>query len=76
LDNRVELLTPINDPDCRAQVLDDLDRCLADNTNSWVLRSDGSWERLSPGPGEEPRNVQRESMALALVRVAEAAAAQ
>ena len=76
LDNRVELITPIKDPDCRAEVLNDLERCLADNTNSWVLRSDGSWERLAPGPGEEPRNVQKESMALALARAAEAAAAQ
>ena len=76
LDNRVELITPIKDPDCRAEVLDDLERCLADNTNSWMLRSDGSWERLAPGPGEEPRNVQKEMMAIALARAAEAAAAQ
>ena len=76
LDNRVELITPIKDPDCRAEVLDDLERCLADNTNSWMLRSDGSWERLAPGPGEEPRNVQKEMMGIALARAAEAAAAQ
>ncbi len=76
LDNRVELIAPVKDPECRAEVLDDLDRCLADNTNSWVLRSDGSWERLSPGPGEEPRNVQKEMMGIALARAAEAAAAQ
>lgn len=78
LDNRVELITPVKDPDCRDQVLDDLERCLTDNTNSWALRADGSWERLAPGPGEEPRNVQKELMALALARVAaaEASAAQ
>ncbi len=73
LDNRVELVTPVHDPACKAEVLDILDRCLADNTGAWELRRDGSWERLEPSPGEA-RSVQRESMARALRRVAEAQA--
>ena len=39
--NRVELLTPVEDEDNRAQLADVLDRAFADNTNSWELGSDG-----------------------------------
>jgi polyphosphate kinase len=56
--NRVELLTPIEDPRIRADLLDVLDRSLADNTNAWELREDGSWVRRQPNG--EPRTVQRE----------------
>ena len=59
LDSRVELVTPIEDEVAKAQALDVLERCLADNTNSWVLDSTGTWSRLDP-EGGEPRNVQLE----------------
>lgn len=59
LDSRVELVTPIEDEVAKAQALDVLERCLADNTNSWVLDSTGTWSRLDP-EGGEPRNVQTE----------------
>ncbi len=59
LDSRVELVTPIDDDFARDQVLDVLERCFADNLNSWVLDSSGNWSRLSPEGGEE-RNVQEE----------------
>ena len=59
LDSRVELVTPIEDGVAKAQALDVLERCLADNTNSWVLDSSGNWSRLDP-EGGEPRNVQGE----------------
>ncbi len=58
--NRVELVTPIEDPRIRGQLMDVLDRCLADNTNAWVLNEDGSWTRRRPDGA--PRNVQRELM--------------
>ncbi|MFL5820169.1 MAG: polyphosphate kinase 1 [Solirubrobacteraceae bacterium] len=70
LDTRVELVTPIEDHALRADVLDTLDRCFADNTNAWDLRPDGTWERLAP-VGAEPHNVQRELMALHAQRAAE-----
>jgi polyphosphate kinase len=69
--NRVELVTPVADPRIRDQLLDVLDRCLADNTNAWVLNEDGTWIRRRPDG--EPRNVQRELMELHEARVAEAA---
>jgi polyphosphate kinase len=74
LDNRVELVAPVKDATCRDELLDTLDRCMADNTRSWDLRRDGTWARNRPGPGDEPRDVQRELMALAARRAAEGSA--
>jgi polyphosphate kinase len=56
--NRVELVAPIFDDKVRAELIDVLDRSLADNTNSWELGEDGDWTRRRPDG--EPRNVQRE----------------
>jgi polyphosphate kinase len=56
--NRVELVTPVDDAKLRAELMDVLDRSLADNTNAWVLGSDGEWSRRRPAG--EPRSVQRE----------------
>ena len=47
-----------------------LDRCIADDTNAWELREDGSWERRSADP-REPRNAQRELMDRHAARAAE-----
>ena len=72
LDTRVELVTPIEDPVLRDDLLDTLERCFADDTNAWDLTSDGTWERRTPGP--EPRSVQAELMLGHGARAAEAAA--
>jgi polyphosphate kinase len=69
--NRVELVTPVEDQKVRAELLDVLDRCFADNTNTWVLGSDGSWIRRRPDG--EPRSVQRELIELHEARAAESA---
>ena len=61
LDSRVELVTPVDDETAKGQILDVMDCCLADNTNSWVLDSSGNWSRLSPEGGER-RNAQEELM--------------
>ena len=45
LDTRVESLTPVQDDALRADLLDTLDRCFADNTNAWELGEDGRWTR-------------------------------
>jgi polyphosphate kinase len=60
LDNRVELVAPVDDPVLRDDLLDTLERCLADDTNAWELGQDGRWTRRTPGA--EPRNAQRELM--------------
>jgi polyphosphate kinase len=62
LDTRVELVAPVRETALKGQLLDTLDRCFADNTNAWDLLPDGSWQRLQPGEGEEPRNAQAELM--------------
>ncbi len=67
--NRVELVAPVEDPRLRAQLLDVLDRSMADNANSWVLGSDGAWNRRHPDG--EPRRVQRELIELHETRAAE-----
>ncbi len=59
LDHRVELVTPVEDPTLRDEMVDVVERSLADNTNSWSLDADGRWTRREPGD-EEPRNVQAE----------------
>jgi polyphosphate kinase len=74
LDTRVELLAPVRDRALRGELLDTLERCMADNTNAWVLDADGIWTRRSPD-GSEPRNAQRELMARHAARAAESAAA-
>jgi polyphosphate kinase len=59
LDSRVELVAPVEDEDLRAELLDVLERCLADNANAWELDAEGVWTRLAPPPGER-RSVQEE----------------
>ena len=73
LDTRVELVAPVEDRVLRDDLLDTLERCFADDTNSWELDSDGNWTRRTPA-GPEPRNVQRELMMGHAARAAEAAA--
>jgi polyphosphate kinase len=70
LDNRVELVVPIEDPPLRDQAVDIVERSLADNTNSWQLDSEGGWERRDPR-GERPRNLQAELAAWHDARAAE-----
>jgi polyphosphate kinase len=74
LDTRVELLAPVRDEALRAELLDTLERGMADNTNAWTLDADGIWTRRTP-EGGEPRNMQRELMARHAARAAEAATA-
>ncbi len=70
LDTRVELLAPVEDPDLQAELLDTLERCLADDTFAWTLEPDGSWERRSG----RTRCVHRELMERALAQASAAAA--
>jgi len=59
LDSRVELVAPVEDPELRAEMLDVLERCFADNANSWELDSDGRWSRQAAPEGAR-RSVQEE----------------
>jgi polyphosphate kinase len=72
LDTRVELVAPVDDPALREDLLDTLERSLADDTNSWDLGPDSLWRRRTPR-GPEPRSVQRELMLGHQARAAEGA---
>jgi polyphosphate kinase len=74
LDTRVELLAPVDAPSLRDDLLDTLERSLADDTNAWDLGSDRVWRRRAQA-GPEPRSVQRELMLGHGARAAEGAPA-
>ena len=52
LDTRVELAVPVEAPALRAEILDMLELCFADNRNGWDLHPDATWTRRTPGDGE------------------------
>jgi polyphosphate kinase len=69
LDSRVELMVPVEDAAIKAELLDVLERCFADNASSWELDGDGCWARRQPNG--ELRNAQEELMARHSARAAE-----
>jgi polyphosphate kinase len=74
LDSRVELVAPVEDPELKAEMLDVLERCFADDGNAWELDSEGAWTRTKPS-AEAPRSVQKELRELYAARAAEQLAA-
>jgi polyphosphate kinase len=66
LDNRVELLVPVEDESLVAEIVDTLGRCFADDTFGWDLSDDGTWTRR---PSRE-RSVHYELMERARERAA------
>jgi polyphosphate kinase len=68
LDARVELVVPVLEVDAREQVIDSLERCLADTENAWDLQADGSWVHRRVKPGDERHDVQAELMRVHLAR--------
>jgi polyphosphate kinase len=71
LDTRVELVAPVEDEVLKEDLLDTLERSLADETNAWELQPDQTWVRRTPSE-HEPRSVQRELMVGHAARAAEA----
>lgn len=61
---RVEAAFPILDPDVAVRVYEEsLGNYLKDNQNAYLLRADGSYERLKPENGEEPFSAQMTMLA-------------
>jgi len=58
LDRRVELLVPVQDPDCRNRLIELLETCLRDNVKGRELLADGSYRTLHPGDQPAVRSQQ------------------
>jgi len=57
--SRVEVCFPVEDKRLKSRVIKEgLHNYLSDNTQAWVLQSDGSYKRQSPGSAK-PRNAQQ-----------------
>jgi polyphosphate kinase len=68
LDQRVEVVTPVDDADLQARLQEILDILLADNVQAWELGPDGTWQRRRPAEGERPLATHRVLRELALRR--------
>jgi polyphosphate kinase len=56
---RVEVAFPIEDRQLRTRIVKEaLENYMADNTQAWVLQSDGSYRRVTPAAGEAPHAAQ------------------
>ena len=58
LDNRVELVAPVDDPLACEEIQALIDVQLRDTALAWELGPDAVWRRIPPAPGEEPLNSQ------------------
>jgi polyphosphate kinase len=72
LDLRVEVVTPVTDPDLTGRLQEILDVMLADTTQAWELLEDGTWQRRQPAEGERRVATHRRLRELALRRGVEA----
>ena len=48
LDRRVELLIPVDDDRCREKLIETLRAYFKDDTNTWLMRPNGSYKRVKP----------------------------
>ena len=62
LSRRVELMVPIADPRLKRRALEILESAFADNTNSYRLRSDGTYVRVRRSSADEPFFRSQEAM--------------
>jgi polyphosphate kinase len=69
LDSRVELVAPVEDAALKSELMDVLERCLADNASSWELDPEGCWNKRQPDG--EVRSAQEELMARHSARAVE-----
>jgi polyphosphate kinase len=65
LDRRVEVTTPIRDPELRARLDEILEVCLEDDVLAWELGSDGTWSKVETRGGV---NAQEQLAGMAVAR--------
>ena len=56
--NRVETAFPIENSKLKERMKAELEIFMRDNTQSWVLQTDGSYVRVQPGPDEDAISAQ------------------
>jgi polyphosphate kinase len=56
---RIEIMFPIRKKSLKTRLIGDLDTALADNTQAWELRADGSYVPIAIAEGQEPVSAQR-----------------
>ncbi len=66
LDRRVEVITPIEDPDISKDLQEILGIMLADNRQAWDMQPDGSYKQRRPQVGTEAESTQQILMDMAL----------
>jgi polyphosphate kinase len=71
LDNRVELLAPVESPQLQCELQDTIDRCFADDTFAWELGSDGAWTRREGGERSAHAELRERALERAAPQVAE-----
>jgi polyphosphate kinase len=59
LDRRVEVITPIDDPDISKDLQEILGIMLSDNRQAWDMQSDGSYQQRFPQIGTEAESTQQ-----------------
>ena len=65
LDRRIETLFPIDEAALKQELIEILEVLWADNSNARSLNADGSYTRILPAEGDEPRDCQKEFIAKA-----------
>ncbi|MTJ46410.1 polyphosphate kinase 1 [Dolichospermum sp. UHCC 0259] len=66
LDRRVEVITPIKDPEIAKDLQEILGIMLADNRHAWELQPDGNYIQRCPGDNCPEANSQKTIMSMAL----------
>lgn len=65
LDRRVEVITPIEDPDISNDLQEILGIMLADNRQAWDMQTDGTYKQRRPQSGTEELSTQKILMEMA-----------
>jgi polyphosphate kinase len=68
LDNRVEVLAPVEATHAQQQISRAFENLFSDNVSAWDLEPDGRWRRAKPAKGERSRAAQTLQMRSVLAR--------
>jgi polyphosphate kinase len=68
LDDRLEIVAPVQDARARQKLNAVFDALLADNAQAWQLREGGSWRRIRPKKGDRRLSAQSNLMRSAIAR--------